>query len=191
MAGHVTCSEHAPTLLHNGNDALVLLRDGVPIDRFGVWGDNGNGTWGGKNGKGTMPLCGNPPDGGAKDHTVVRKPSVIHGVAEFNMTAESALSSCSWVVRGVNAFDSHGSHDCAASVQTPAASCHPPKASTGSSSPTLAIAAVVCITLVALAVLVKFRGKLPFGSGGATYSNLSISADAEQDDEVWDDTAAV
>ena len=92
----------------NGNDAVVLVKDGAIVDIFGKVGQDPGGAWTDDASAGFTDA-----NGGAwwtRDHTLIRKPSVDRGftdfmVPEFNVTLEyDSLPEQTWTMLGA--------HDC-------------------------------------------------------------------------------
>ncbi|GLS82586.1 endonuclease [Paraferrimonas haliotis] len=80
----------------NGDDALVLSKDGVAIDRFGRVGERPSGEW----------LDPNDPDFSSKDKTLRRKSSVTSG--DTDVTGEFPGANNEWVTFDINTSDGLG-----------------------------------------------------------------------------------
>lgn len=102
-------------LYMNGNDAMVLFKDGNIIDIIGKTGEDPGGSWT------DDPTAGfTDANGGAwwtKNHTLVRKANVKQGVKTnpilFNPSAE-------WDSLSINTWTELGSHTCDCSTGNPA-----------------------------------------------------------------------
>jgi len=96
----------APTYM-NGNDAIVLFKNGVRIDHMGKTGDASMNTSAGWSDE--FPYDGSAGEVWTENHTLVRKSTVLQGVtvnpATFIVTQE-------WDSLPVNTFNQLGAHTC-------------------------------------------------------------------------------
>lgn len=91
--------ETSTSLSHNGDDAIGLFYGSTLIDIIGVQGvDPGTG-W---------PVAGIA--NATKDHTLIRKPSVIQGNTNWASSAGTDANDSEWIVMPVNYFNDLGTH---------------------------------------------------------------------------------
>lgn len=88
-------NQSSSSLTFNGNDAVVLTKNDVPIDHIGIIGNDPGLGW---------QVCSTPI--GTSDHTLVRKSQITAG--DTNTTIWNA--SCEWDVYAVDTFNNLGSH---------------------------------------------------------------------------------
>ncbi len=98
------------TMYFNGNDAMVLTKNGTQlVDVIGKIGENpGDNGWNDVAPTYTAGDAG--PDGWTRDHTLIRKSSIQEGETEFGIPFfNPALE---WDSLAANTFTNLGSHDC-------------------------------------------------------------------------------
>jgi len=88
----------AGVLQHNGDDPVVLFRNGQPIDTFGNAGS----------GQATIAVAGDASAG--QDHTIIRKPTVYQGNLDWAASAGTDADDSEWVIYPSNTFDDLGYH---------------------------------------------------------------------------------
>ncbi|MDD2424177.1 MAG: endonuclease, partial [Candidatus Cloacimonetes bacterium] len=87
------------SLNHNGNDAIGLFYGSTLIDVIGVQGVDPGAGW---------PVAGVAT--ATKDHTLIRKPSVIQGNTNWASSAGTNTDDSEWIVMPVNYFSDLGTH---------------------------------------------------------------------------------
>jgi len=98
------CDQSETTLLHNGNDAILLLvgtkKNYTIIDTFGDIATS-NTYW---------SVCGIA--NATKDHVLIRKKEVVYGNTNWARSRGSNGNNCEWEVHKLNTFGLGGAHDC-------------------------------------------------------------------------------
>lgn len=95
----IAAGDHSTTLNFNGDDAVVLVKDGVNVDIIGVIGvDPGNG-W---------SVAGTT--NATQNHTLKRKSGITSGNTNWSASAGTTVADSEWEVLTVDDFTDLGTH---------------------------------------------------------------------------------
>lgn len=151
----------------NGNDARGLFRNGLLVDVIGV-PDEDPGTDKGWSVAGT--------DDATINHTLIRKPAVVTGNADWSSSAGTTVSRSEWTVYDLDVFDYLGTHS--ANPDAPVIS----DVTLTNDFPTSITELEVTATITAVTGQTIASAKIKYGSGGL----LNNETDMWQDNgDVW------
>eukprot|EP00040_Diaphanoeca_grandis_P038187 m.255969 g.255969 ORF g.255969 m.255969 type:complete len:313 (+) comp33996_c1_seq1:91-1029(+) len=112
------CDQSESTLLHNGNDAILLLVGNRTVnqvvDKFGDV-ESSNTYW---------AVCGQ--ESATKDHVLVRKFDITQGNLDWDASRGTTSDNCEWLVYELDTFDLGGAHDCVLPSHPSNATTHQP-----------------------------------------------------------------